>query len=95
MGQAQDIGLGDSGDLVVATKLARKARKAKLAPANPPDTAPDSQHHAAAHWVADMQGHFVQEGYYRSEDLVRLLGDPRDSLQVSVGGSLFFTHLPK
>jgi hypothetical protein len=28
-------------------------------------------------WVSDMHAHYVQNGHYRSEDLHRVLGDPR------------------
>ncbi len=31
-------------------------------------------------WVESMQAHFQQTGYYRADDLNRLLGDPRDAV---------------
>lgn len=41
-----------------------------------------------ATWVAGMREHFQQTGYYRTEDLARLLGDPRDSVQVKAAPEL-------
>jgi hypothetical protein len=35
-------------------------------------------------WIAEMQEHFLVEGFYRAEDLERILGDPRDSADTQV-----------
>lgn len=35
-------------------------------------------------WVRDMHGHFQAHGYYRPEDLQRVLGDPRDRVECVV-----------
>ena len=37
-----------------------------------------------AHRVGDMQRHFLHTGSYRAEDLNRVLGDPRDHVEVAV-----------
>jgi hypothetical protein len=33
-------------------------------------------------WVKEMHDHFQRRGFYRAEDLGRVLGDPRDHVQV-------------
>ena len=33
-------------------------------------------------WVAEMQDHFQRRGFYRAEDLERVLGDPRSHVRV-------------
>jgi hypothetical protein len=43
-----------------------------------------------AAWVTGMLEHFQSTGFYRSEDLHRLLGDPRESVEVSVTPDLHF-----
>jgi hypothetical protein len=35
-----------------------------------------------AKWVESMHAHFQQTGYYRADDLNRLLGDPRDAVGI-------------
>ena len=35
-------------------------------------------------WVESMQAHFQQTGYYRANDLNRLLGDPRDAVVITI-----------
>jgi hypothetical protein len=47
---------------------------------------------AAPEWVASMHSHFCQKGFYRAEDLVRLVGDPRDSVSVSISGGTGTCH---
>jgi hypothetical protein len=48
----------------------------------------------SASWVAGMRSHFQQTGYYRVEDLERLLGDPRQSFEVSTAHDLQFCASP-
>ena len=33
-------------------------------------------------WVIDMRDHYHRTGYYRATDLERVLGDPRDGVEV-------------
>ena len=35
-------------------------------------------------WVIEMREYFQRTGVYRPEDLQRVLGDPRDSVQVQL-----------
>lgn len=57
----------------------KKAKITKKLPACP------AAHEAvAAAWVRSMQDHFQQTGYYRADDLNRLLGDPRETVAMSV-----------
>jgi hypothetical protein len=35
-------------------------------------------------WVESMQVHFRETGFYRADDLNRLLGDPRDAVGITV-----------
>ncbi|HEV8621126.1 MAG TPA: hypothetical protein VGQ79_08900 [Nitrospiraceae bacterium] len=39
-------------------------------------------------WVQDMHKHFGENGFYRAEDLQRVLGDPRESVQVKASNDL-------
>jgi hypothetical protein len=43
-----------------------------------------------ASWVTDMRDHFNRHGFYRREDLERLLGKPGDSVQVTVSGAVVY-----
>jgi hypothetical protein len=36
----------------------------------------------APQWIEDMHEHYRQEGFYRSEDLQRVVGDPRECISV-------------
>jgi hypothetical protein len=49
---------------------------------------PVAEQHSAATWVSGMRQHFQQTGYYRTEDLDRLLGDPRQSVEISSSATL-------
>lgn len=42
-------------------------------------------------WVTDMHEHYRECGYYRTEDLERVLGDPRDSVAIQ-GDELVLTN---
>lgn len=42
----------------------------------------------AAEWVRDMVEHYRRTGAYRSQDLRRLLGDPRKGVEVGPNPSL-------
>jgi hypothetical protein len=53
----------------------RKTQLTTTAPAAAPQSGPK--------WVESMQAHFQQTGYYRANDLNRLLGDPRVSVGIS------------
>lgn len=33
-------------------------------------------------WVQEMHKHYGENGFYRADDLQRVLGDPRESVQV-------------
>jgi hypothetical protein len=50
-----------------------------------PKTAAVEQEPSAPRWVAEMHDHFRKTGTYRVQDLQRVLGDPRDSVEVPVG----------
>lgn len=50
----------------------------KKAAANVPQPAPKRE----APWVTAMHEHFGLNGSYRSEDLRRVLGDPRESVEM-------------
>lgn len=39
-------------------------------------------------WLEDMHKHFGENGFYRSEDLQRVLGDPCESVQISAATDL-------
>jgi hypothetical protein len=57
-----------------------------------PDTQPEKREMASANtltneppsWVKSAQEHFHRTGSYRPEDLIRLIGDPRDSVEVTL-----------
>jgi hypothetical protein len=34
-------------------------------------------------WIQKMHDHFRQKGFYRAEDLQRVLGDPREHVEVN------------
>jgi hypothetical protein len=72
-------------------KPQRQKKEPKPTPKAPATTAPQP-----APWVAQMVQHFQTTGYYRAEDLERLLGDPRDSVQATAEPSMqFCAHLSK
>jgi len=33
-------------------------------------------------WVEEMHEHFRENGFYRAEDITRVLGDPRECVEV-------------
>jgi hypothetical protein len=35
-------------------------------------------------WVSEMQSHFQQTGAVRAEDIIRVLGNPLESVEVAV-----------
>lgn len=37
---------------------------------------------AESEWVEEMHEHYRQNGFYRAQDLERVLGDPREHLEV-------------
>ena len=39
-------------------------------------------------WVQEMHKHFRENGFYRAEDLQRVLGDPRECVQVQASTDL-------
>lgn len=41
------------------------------------------EQHRPAQWILDMDRHFQQNGYYRSEDLRRLFGNPSQGIRIS------------
>lgn len=38
---------------------------------------------ATPKWLEDMHKHFGEKGFYRTEDLQRVLGDPSEPVQIS------------
>jgi hypothetical protein len=41
-----------------------------------------------ADWVREMHAHFQEKGFYRPEDLRRILGDPTDRVELRPGGPI-------
>jgi hypothetical protein len=41
-------------------------------------------------WVNEMHEHFRKHGFYRAQDLQRVLGDPRESVELRATGVLPF-----
>jgi hypothetical protein len=39
-------------------------------------------------WIREMKKHFLRKGYFRAEDLRRLLGDPCKGVEMSAGESV-------
>jgi len=39
-------------------------------------------------WVQEMHTHFTENGFYRAEDLERVLGDPRECVHVQASTDL-------
>jgi hypothetical protein len=75
--------------------MATKRQLAKIKPERPEKAVPDASHQSAT-WVDGMRRHFQQTGYYRAEDLERLLGDPRQSAESSsIPGILFCANHAK
>ncbi len=37
--------------------------------------------HTEPDWIKSMREHYVRTGFYRAQDVQRLLGDPRKSFQ--------------
>lgn len=46
------------------------------------------QQSPAAEWVQRMQKFYQEHGYYRAEDLQRLLGDPTKPVEIGPNASL-------
>ena len=46
---------------------------------------------SSAGWVAEMHKYFREHGAYRSEDMQRVLGDPRKSVGIPTSTSLLST----
>jgi hypothetical protein len=42
---------------------------------------------ASAEWARDMNQHYARTGEYRAQDLTRVLGDPRDCVEISASNS--------
>ena len=63
-----------------ATRRSGAVRGSILNVSVTPDTRPQ--------WVRSMHVHFHEKGYYRAEDLARLVGDPRQSVSVSLSGDV-------
>jgi hypothetical protein len=67
-------------------KTTKEARRPTNAPVEPP----------ASSWVAEMHRHFQRTGAYRADDLQRVLGDPRDGVEVEATTDfLYGAFLPK
>lgn len=58
--------------------MARKITTKKVIPAVQFITRPEPG------WVNEMHAHFHKTGYYRPQDLERVLGDPRRGMEVKV-----------
>jgi hypothetical protein len=39
-------------------------------------------------WLKDMRAHYNETGFYRAEDIQRVLGDPRDGVGMTVSTEL-------
>jgi len=52
---------------------------------------PEEPRNTEPQWVLNMHAHFARTGQYRSEDLLRVLGDQRTQVgpRVSIGGLAF------
>jgi hypothetical protein len=68
---------------------AKRQTRAKITGGKPEKLAPDAQHQSAT-WVNGMRQHFQRTGYYRAEDLERLLGNPRESAESSSIPAMLF-----
>ncbi len=42
----------------------------------------------APKWVEEMQEHFLENGFYRAEDMKRVFGDPAECVEVKATTSL-------
>ena len=49
----------------------------------------------ASEWVTDMHSHFRANGYYRGEDIQRVLGDPRECVQIQTSELLPLSLITK
>jgi hypothetical protein len=50
------------------------------------------QDKAAPEWMQGMFEHFNETGAYRAEDIQRILGDPRQGVQIAIAPSMEFTY---
>jgi hypothetical protein len=48
----------------------------------PVQVPPADEERVGAAWIQEMHDHFRQRGFFRAEDLQRVLGDPRDHVDV-------------
>ena len=39
-------------------------------------------------WIIEMRDHYQKTGAYRADDLARVLGDPRDSVEIRGSGDV-------
>ena len=74
MGSTQGMGCSYNRGVIAMAKKKKIQAKATLTAQVPSDP----------RWVVEMRDHFQRTGLYRAEDLQRVLGDPRDSVQVQI-----------
>ena len=67
--------------------------KTKTSVKQEPKKEPDQKNDAAI--VADMQRFFYVHGYYRAEDVHRILGDPSGGVTISTQSDLVFSKTSK
>lgn len=66
------------------------APKARRSKARPVEIA-DVERHSMPAWVTSMHQHYQQTGFFRAEDLTRVLGDPRDAVEVRTSTEMCFS----
>jgi len=64
--------------------MAQKRTKSPAKVPEPMPTAAETQ----PRWVASMQEFFQLHGYYRAEDVKRVLGDPRETVELGNNDAL-------
>lgn len=62
---------------------------------NPHEETQDQEQTSGAKWVEEMREHFHRNGFYRADDLQRLIGDPRDHVEIQPSTESPFNIVPK
>jgi hypothetical protein len=58
-------------------------------------TLADQQTNAPSTWVSEMHAHFMQTGSYRIQDVQRVLGDPRQGVEIRPADELPWSRVSK
>ena len=67
----------------MANKPRQHGRVPKAAPTSVPvETGPQ--------WIIEMRDHYQKTGAYRADDLARVLGDPRDGVEIRGSGDVLY-----